>query len=656
MAPPKLSQVDISSLDDLRLREVFNSKNINRNLLETDPTERAKAQVLQKTLKGTDLYYNAKKHNFLTVAQGKTHVVSIAEEAKFVDGLRAADTNGDKVLTAEEISPHIPQDMNPEEFLGGLQAEIAKRYGPMAKNMRAWDSDAKYGPTLELLQVYSDGLFMEDTRQAQAFLKPNKVLKTLGNIPLTPLAGIHNMISDQEVNPFMMNNWFMIEAETARDNRDLALLRLKEVLEEGAKHGEEWVETEGIEGAIQKLYEMGSDTEIVDHQEYTLAAQTIEEKLPATRLFEIMTMKNKEEREEALFAFAKAERPDIFFGWFGGGNTDHANWTNLSGTRNNFMFASSISQALANQQANEDLQTRARENQYIMVGAQGSLGNVLFSPFSDKSSKAWSDLYKQEFQGRVFNWGIGLLLAPAGLRGVKDFHALKHSFSPQAVGNLMLRGWLPGWLEGLALNPKTWYRLLMPWRGMGSTRAKNVVAALNHADETGEVLTIGGKKVTTVFGKDVHFNYGINIPGAPEVLQSLPFRPMDRTFSWGLEKFLGLPPMAWTGEKLAAIKEGVKWAWNHPKVAGVTEPVGRFSTRTGRWFMNNPVPWAIYVATSEAYLLPENDRTPYPVEEGQVGADHNYNPYETATDIDLTPRISPLEVDIHHRPTEESQD
>ena len=316
MTPPKVTKVNVESLDSLYLE----------NLFQMDPNEAG------KRFSGSDLVLDTKTGSLSKTAKDGTvgEATSIEQEAAWVQTIREADANKDKFLDEDEVKKMLgalPADqasaIDPSKFLDSVQKLMENRYNPLSKNMKGWKAELAFRPTLDALDLYNQGLLNEGFRHANATIAFNGLTKTFANVggfisyPVRRIGGKTEVLwGDQKA---------MASAKKDFETRKEALGKLRAEIEKGVAAGESWA----IEGKL------GEAMKKLDAKTVAL----LNDQMAATQIHEILTTPDAKERNQKMMEFAKKERPG-FLG-FGTGNT-HEGWFNdvwnYSGHRHNLFF------------------------------------------------------------------------------------------------------------------------------------------------------------------------------------------------------------------------------------------------------------------------------------------------------------------------------
>ncbi|MCE9626242.1 MAG: hypothetical protein K8R69_12465 [Deltaproteobacteria bacterium] len=412
MTPPKVDKVDIRPLDTLYLE----------NLMGLEP-----AQV-GGFLKGSDLAIDTKTGELQRLlAGGQTESRSLDEEISWVQLIREADTNGDKFLDATEVqkifganlAPDQAKGLDPQKFLDSIDELMRRRYGPISANVKSWQAKSVFGPTLDALKLYNQGIRVDEVSLAHRTLSFNAVGKTATNALFFIPSAVHNIWGDS---PLLMGDAAAeSSAERKFQTREEAVQKLETVINQGLRDNEAWA----LEGKLDEaLLKLDSGTRDILNTE-----------LCASMLHRILTLPDAKERYSALLSFAEGERPNSgllgIFG-YGGGNSHMAGgwWEslwNLTGRRNNLFFAKTIFRFLAAKAATQDpnfdqsLDQQSRAAYSDMLGDGGGymnmasvgltnvlcLGGLACEPtqYRDWSDEARMDGLGRGIDGALMVWG-----------------------------------------------------------------------------------------------------------------------------------------------------------------------------------------------------------------------------------------------------------
>jgi hypothetical protein len=144
------------------------------------------AKLVAPLFEGTDLFVDPKTCELKTIVDGKTVNRPILNEIQYVYAIQTADTNGDKALDLNEIAQLLAenfpgQDIKPQQFLDALKPLIQVRWARLAANMTKLSGDLNFKPTLDALDVYNEGLYVDEERLALSVMPLNGLTKTAGN-------------------------------------------------------------------------------------------------------------------------------------------------------------------------------------------------------------------------------------------------------------------------------------------------------------------------------------------------------------------------------------------------------------------------------------------------------------------------------------------
>jgi len=426
-------------------------------------------QTIAKLFEGTDLYVDSQTGELKTVLNGKVSVETFDEEAAVVRNIRAADTNGDNVIDMDEATAMIqksyPKDqaekINPEEYLKGIDNLIKKRYAVLEQNLERWKGELSFKPTLDALEVYNFGIYLDDVRQADSVFPLNGIItKTGGNIlsflpvnaariftkgrgpiPLLP----HGTVPD---NWLPMDAWAEHTASGRYEERKAALAKLNKITEDGIKAGEKWALEGNFDEALGKLSEGDRDLLTVD--------------LPGNKIHEILSIADDKQRYTALKDFAEGERPG-FLGYFGGNATgwSRRNWFNWTGRHNNTYFARSVLSFLGSKAATADTQFNDRLHQdansvrkdilgegggftnMISWGLTGVLHLVSLGHVDQTPWRTWGDEAVEDGLGRAIDAGLMIYTSARGLGTFKEAWKLRGVGGLNEVWGVMRKEFRP---------------------------------------------------------------------------------------------------------------------------------------------------------------------------------------------------------------------
>ncbi len=466
MTPPNLDKVDIQALDVLYLE----------NLLQLPPDEAA------PRFKGTDLIVEKGVDPFtgetigelkrIVDGKGTTEARSIEEEKAWIETLRGADLDKNKSLDLSEarallkagLAEEQAASVDPEKFLASVEGLMARRYRPLAENMREFKAELAFRPILDLLEQYNYGILVDEVRQAHSVFSLNSLTKTGTNVLAFIPYGIQRLWGDA---PVLQGDALAESAARSHyEERGQAIEALRRAIAEGVDKGESWALEGRLDEALRKL------------DAATVAV--LEDELAATRLYTILGLSDRKEAYQKLDEFAKAERPG-FLG-FGGGNTS-AGWFgsfwNYSGRRNNLYIARTIFRFLGVKAATDDaafdetLHKGARESLADMNGdplggfnnmAAVGLTNIfcLGGAFCEPTQwRAWSDEAEMQSVGRMIDGVLVLNLGSKSLSSLGDAFKVGRLKGWGEVGRAW---WGEGsWLARLSpLGKAGWGRKIVP--------------------------------------------------------------------------------------------------------------------------------------------------------------------------------------------------
>ncbi len=300
------------------------------NILGFKPDEQA------KMYEGSDLVLDKASGALKRMVAGQSEAnaedVTIEQENEYVNLIRGADANGDGYLKVDEVrlllqsalSSEQAAQVDPQAFLDSFAVLMEKRYAPIAENVKQFRGALAFRPTLDALELYSHGLYLDDMLHADAPFRVGGLTKTLTNSLLfVPKLGIK--IFDHDTSVLQGDKWASDRAKSDYDSRQKSLENLKKVIDEGVDKEEPWALEGDLKGALAKL--SSGDRE------------NLEDRMVAAEIHQILGIKDDKERYLKLQEFAVRERPG-FLG-FGSGNANGWNFWNISGKHNNLYFAKS---------------------------------------------------------------------------------------------------------------------------------------------------------------------------------------------------------------------------------------------------------------------------------------------------------------------------
>ncbi|MDL1872846.1 hypothetical protein FBR05_11695 [Deltaproteobacteria bacterium PRO3] len=466
MTPPKPEKVDIQALDVLYLE----------NLLRLSPEEAAPRFVGTDLIveKGIDPWTGESVGELKRILDGKgtTEARSLEEERAWVETLRDADLDKNKTLDLAEaqallkagLAEEQAASVDPEKFLASVEDLMARRYRPLAENMREFKAELSFRPILDLLEQYNYGILVDEVRQAHSVFSLNSLTKTATNVLAFVPYGVQRLWGEAPV----LQGDALAEA-AARSNyetRAQAIAALKQAIAEGVAQGEAWALEGRLDEALRKL------------DAATVAI--LEDELAATRLNSILALDDRKEAYQKLEEFAQAERPG-FLG-YGGGNTS-AGWFssfwNYSGRRNNLYIARTLFRFLGVKAATGD----AAFDETLHQGARASLADMNGDPlggFNNMAAvgltnifclggafceptqwRAWSDEAEMQMVGRMVDGALVLNLGSKSLGSLGDAFTLGRL---QGWGQVARVWWGEGsFLARLSpLGKAGWARKLVP--------------------------------------------------------------------------------------------------------------------------------------------------------------------------------------------------
>lgn len=435
-------------------------------------------QMVAELFQGTDTYLDA-KGNLQVMVDKQTTTRTLEQEAAWVYNIKGADSNGDGFLDLKEtralidatFSKEEAGKINEEQFLTGIEQTIQRRWARLALNMQKFEGDLNFKPTLDALDTYNDGIYIDEVRQAHSVFPLNGLGKTVGNIFTFP---VYNTVFRATGNA--QENWMLMddvaEAGAFKDyyRRKQAMADLREVIQEGLfpkdldekgnpkkdekgnflhKAPEQWALDGKLSEALTKLKEKNPES-------YSILSTMI----PAQTIHNILTIEDPKERANKLFEFAKGERPG-FAGYFGGNATGSIApwkdseykswWKNYTGRHNNIYFARSVFAFLGNKSAtgdvtfDENMKSSANLERKDMLGDGGSFANVSAGVLTNvvcglgtwcetTPFRAWGDEARMDRVGRVIDIGIMAFTTYKGLQFWKEAWAFRRLKGLRGVG------------------------------------------------------------------------------------------------------------------------------------------------------------------------------------------------------------------------------
>lgn len=374
MTPP----VNISALNKIQLG----------NLDGLDPKDKS------NLFKGTGLVYDEKTDNVAPEKPGQGET-NLEMERAYIESLRNADANHNndldlsevKKLITDSLPPETAATIDPKQFLNNVKALMDGRYNQLGKNFDSFRGQLAFGPTLDALKYYNDGLLSEGYRHANAVLPLNGIpTKSVVNIALSPWSAVRalfgtdknkNAAHDPAQQALVADKWAMETAKKNHEERGAAITKLQDVIKEGMKNNEDWALKVDIEAALGKL----------DPNSQKL----LRNELAAPRLHQIMTTEDPKKRYDEMKKFADKERPG--FAGIGTGNTS-AGWFNtddlwnISGHRHNTVFARTMYLFLASKANSKDpefdsaLHKEAKSSLFDSGGDGGGFNNLASMGFT----------------------------------------------------------------------------------------------------------------------------------------------------------------------------------------------------------------------------------------------------------------------------------
>jgi hypothetical protein len=354
-----VDRVDITALNTLYFE----------NILGLNPDEQA------KMFEGSDIVLDKQSGALKRLVAGQAEadanaeIVTLEQEVEYVRQLRGADKNSDNHLDKTEISLMLraalseeqASQVDPQAFLEAIGVLMKNRYAPISKNVLEFRGALAFRPTLDALEIYNHGLYLDDMLQADAVFSPSRIGKTVTNSLLfVPKLGIK--IFDHDTSVLQGDKWATDRAKSEYSSRQKSLENLKKVIEEGVAKEKPWAVEGDLRGALAEL--SSGDRE------------NISDRMVAAEIHDILNIADPKERYLKLKNFAVAERPG-FLG-FGGGNASGWNFWNISGKHNNLYFAKSALAFLLSKARTGDgefdntMRTESRNIRKDMLGGQNA--------------------------------------------------------------------------------------------------------------------------------------------------------------------------------------------------------------------------------------------------------------------------------------------
>lgn len=359
-----VDRVDIRALNTLYFE----------NILGLNADEQA------KMFEGSDLLLDTKTGALKQLVAGKTDAtpenVTLEQQVEYVRLLRSADANANGELDAKEISLMLRASLSeeqaaqvdPQAFLEAIAILMKNRYVPISENVKQFRGALAFRPTLDALEIYNHGLYLDDMLQAGAVFSPSRIGKTATNTLLF-VPKLAWKIFDHDTSVMQGDKWASDRAKSDYSSRQKSLDNLKKVIEEGVDKEEPWALEGDIKGALAKL----SDSDRAN----------VEDRMVGAKIHDILNIEDPKERYLKLKSFAVEERPG-FLG-FGSGNATGWNFWNISGKHNNLYFAKSALAFLLSKARTGDaefdntMRVDTRNTRLEMMGGENAGFNNMFS-------------------------------------------------------------------------------------------------------------------------------------------------------------------------------------------------------------------------------------------------------------------------------------
>ncbi len=461
-------KVDLKPIENLYLE----------NIIDADKV--LGAPVVQELFSGTDLYFVKETGELQTVVNGDIKKRSITAEADWIRAIKEGDANGDLELTIEEtrkmIAAVYPEaeaaKIDPEAFLKGIQTTMDTRWIRLAKNMQQFQGDLAFKPTLDALEVYNYGIFLDDSRQARSVFPINGLTKTGTNILMFPTNIGRLFTKDRGLLPILSKDsypdtWMLGDrlaensAEGRYDGRKAALLELRTVIKKRIQENQAWAFEGNLDEAMKQLSEG--------------AREVLSGPIPAKTIHGILMIQDDKQRGEALKSFATGERPS-FLGYFGGNSAgsilpwndwDVKNFWNYTGRHNNVYFARTVLAFLGtkfasgDEEYNERLHQESNAIRKDIMGDEGGFTNVIsvvgtnvfcgFGAWCETTPyRSWGDEAEMDGLGRTINAGLAIYGTRWGIGAFKEAWGLRRLTGVRGVWQVWKAegGLLPSWLGG----------------------------------------------------------------------------------------------------------------------------------------------------------------------------------------------------------------
>ncbi|HKY62049.1 MAG TPA: hypothetical protein VJR29_01390 [bacterium] len=494
-----VERVDIRALNTLYFE----------NILGMNPDEQA------QMFEGSDLLLDKKSGALKRLVTGQADPlgaddsVTLEQEVEYVRLLRSADADTNGSLVVKEIrlmlqsalsAEHAAQ-VDPQAFLDAVAVLMEKRYRPISQNVKQFRGALAFRPTLDALEIYNHGLYLDDMLHADAVFSPSRIGKTLTNAALfVPKLGIK--IFDHDTSVLQGDQWAADRAKSDYGARQKSLENLKKAINEGVEKEEPWALEGDLKGALAKL--SSGDRE------------NLGDRMMASEIHRILGLTDPKERYVQLREFAVRERPG-FLG-FGGGNAEGWNFWNISGKHNNLYFAKSalaflLSKATTGDQAfDTTMRLDSRNIRKEMLGGENAGFNNILSvgltgvgcgvawlmPWTDTNMdtcvtdyQPWGDEDKITGFGRSLEIGLLTFSGNRFITRAGQFNRLRQLEGWRSAG----RAWWDG------LKATRWTRSV-PVLGWNLYGGKPLAKAAEEAQELAKSL--GTTAPATRLGRAVH--------------------------------------------------------------------------------------------------------------------------------------------------------
>lgn len=490
-------KVDLKPIEHLYLENLIGVDPDTKQPIDTAAITTVGHQAVAKVFEGTDvaLTENGQLQMLVQGSDGKKQAISrplhkevawlmmikdadgavgVETDAQGVKKLKIDSSKKDQNLDVDEVrymfqayfSKEEYEQLDPEAFLKGVDETIKKRWSIIFANMQKFDGDLNWKPTLDALDVYNDGRFMDDMRHANSVFNFSSLSKTVVNIGgfIPHNIGLKYAWGGKET--WLPGDALAENSSKGRyADRKAAVAELRKVIEEGIKNREEWALTGNLDEAMKKLSSQ--------HQE------ELTDEIPAQRIHKILTNPDEKKRAEELYNFAIGERPG-FLG-LAGGNTGGAfsgfpssSWDNYFGWHRNTYFSRSVLAFLGNKQQlgnptndpkiaqeNENIHRQAVETRKDILGDTGSFTNVVsvvltnplcgFGAWCEPTPyRTWGDEAKMDGVGRAIDFGVMMYTSFKGFQFLKEAWAYRRMAGMKGVWEVYKResGFRPRFLGG----------------------------------------------------------------------------------------------------------------------------------------------------------------------------------------------------------------